>query len=931
MIIALLIISVATVVVPRSVFGQGGPTVTGVGPWTQVGNYGSSSTTPGQGGIGTLGASCVVYRSYVYCIGGQNPQGTDISDVFYAQLTASGISGWTETTDYGATTGSSGNGGTGVEWPSCVESGDYVYCVAGATGAGIVSKVYYAQLSSSGVGPWTETRDYASNSTSDGSAGIKIFQLSCVADSGYIYCVGGGSGASSRVFYAQLSSSGVGPWMETTDYGAATGKTGSGGVPIGSNICVDNTGYIYCIGGMTTGYVVVSDVFSAPVSSSGVGAWTENEDYGSNSTSNGTGGTPIWGTACVVYYSYIICVGGTTSGHAETAQVFFAQDQEIVGWFETAAGPIPTYWDDCFGDNGLFGYMICLGQGSPDVYSAEIDTPTSLHHPDISTILSSKVITAGDSVFDTATLTGENMPAGGNVTYSYFSNGDCTGNPAAVVGTVDVTPQGGVPNSANRTFPLAGTYGFVAKYNGDANDAPVESDCEMLTVNPSSSGTTTTNKVTPILYTSLNPSTTINAGRQAYDSAGFVGGSLVTPAGGNVTYYRYSGVNCTGVQSELGTVFVNSNGSVPNSPYTTFPNAGTYYYSASYTGDSNNNPTASACEKLTVVPPSTSSSSSSTSSEPSSESSSTSTTSTTTTPTNPTPTAGNGELLDIGIGVLAVALLGGGYYFWRRGSKGGPTTPPPSNAPPINPTGTEPPQEASCCGPDVTDNVLGGMLVLLRDFFSWSKEDQDEHLSWLTNPLYFQNAWDIDPLKPVNPKDPNPTGYELTLKPFEGICMNPKDPCYPSVVFLNNCHHPQVVNYVMWGVLSKLGAAAGDSGYTSTTYSTLHYGRSGGIGDYQDQVAMAEVGWWLADSYLSMKRRGTLPPSWNPDVRNKYGAWDKNPDVGAVNKARLQSILEANQNAGRRMANCLKKCAELAKIEVTPPVFAYTWDKNRGK
>jgi len=42
-------------------------------------------------------------------------------------------------------------------------------------------------------------------------------------------------------------------------------------------------------------------VFSAPLSSSGDGAWSENTDYGAESGSNGTGGEPIYGTSYVVY------------------------------------------------------------------------------------------------------------------------------------------------------------------------------------------------------------------------------------------------------------------------------------------------------------------------------------------------------------------------------------------------------------------------------------------------------------------------------------------------------------------------------------------------------------------------------------------------------------------------------------------------------
>jgi hypothetical protein len=63
---------------------------------------------------------------------GSNPPGTDLSNVYYAQVSSSGsIGGWTETTDYGAASGTTGAGGVGIEWPSCVEYNGYIYCVAG--------------------------------------------------------------------------------------------------------------------------------------------------------------------------------------------------------------------------------------------------------------------------------------------------------------------------------------------------------------------------------------------------------------------------------------------------------------------------------------------------------------------------------------------------------------------------------------------------------------------------------------------------------------------------------------------------------------------------------------------------------------------------------------------------------------------------------
>ena len=94
-----------------------------------------------------------------------------------------------------------------------------------------ISNVYYAKLSSSGIGSWQQTTGYPV----DAEGG------SCQISGGYIYCVDGAvptgtltsthgviipgvtisttsPGWSPAVFYAQVSSGGVGPWREATPY-----------------------------------------------------------------------------------------------------------------------------------------------------------------------------------------------------------------------------------------------------------------------------------------------------------------------------------------------------------------------------------------------------------------------------------------------------------------------------------------------------------------------------------------------------------------------------------------------------------------------------------------------------------------------------------------------------------------------------------------
>ncbi|HEX4862818.1 MAG TPA: ice-binding family protein [Acidimicrobiales bacterium] len=110
--------------------------------------------------------------------------------------------------------------------------------------------------------------------------------------------------------------------------------------------------------------------------------------------------------------------------------------------------------------------------------SGAIMPPPSLS---ISTTPSGSV-PAGGTISDSATVSGGLSPSG-DVTFTLFAPGDptCSGTPFATrMGTL----VGGTASSGNVTAGAAGTYNWVATYNGDANNAPVTSPCgsEMVVV-----------------------------------------------------------------------------------------------------------------------------------------------------------------------------------------------------------------------------------------------------------------------------------------------------------------------------------------------------------------------------------------------------------------------------------------------------------------
>jgi len=206
--------------------------------------------------------------------------------------------------------------------------------------------------------------------------------------------------------------------------------------------------------------------------------------------------------------------------------------------------------------------------------------------PTLTTTLSASTITVGNSVFDSAALSGS-FQASGTVTYDYFSGSTCAGTATAVGGAVTVT-NGIVPNSASQAYNTAGPYSFQAIYSGDAKNSGTVSTCEPLTVNPSQGVTVTT---------AFSPSSPI-VGGAATDSATLSG--TTSTAGGTVAYTLFSNGACTSLGNVVSTVNVAS-AVVPNSRAVTFNNTGTYAFQASYSGDANNNPATSACEPLTVA------------------------------------------------------------------------------------------------------------------------------------------------------------------------------------------------------------------------------------------------------------------------------------------------------------------------------------------
>ena len=199
----------------------------------------------------------------------------------------------------------------------------------------------------------------------------------------------------------------------------------------------------------------------------------------------------------------------------------------------------------------------------------------------------------GQSFTDTATLTGAHSPTG-SITFDVYNNANCTGT---VLFTSTNGLSGNSATSGSYTPPSAGSYYIAASYPGDGNNNSASSACsnEVVTV-----GKGTPSVTTALLTSSLSP----YVGLYDDDVATVSGGHSPN---GYVTFNIYTTNNCSGAIWNTSTNSLS--GTSPNGPtaqsnsFGPFTPGVTYYFDATYNGDSNNSSASSPCasEPVTVT------------------------------------------------------------------------------------------------------------------------------------------------------------------------------------------------------------------------------------------------------------------------------------------------------------------------------------------
>jgi hypothetical protein len=198
----------------------------------------------------------------------------------------------------------------------------------------------------------------------------------------------------------------------------------------------------------------------------------------------------------------------------------------------------------------------------------------------------------GTAVTDTAALSDGSSP-GGTIEFKLYGpsgTAACSGT-AVFDQAVTVTADGSY-TSPSFSPSQAGTYWWTASYSGDANNNAAATSCGDESV--------AIGKASPAISTTASAGGPV--GTVVIDTTNLSGG--FSP-GGTVEFKLYgpsAAADCSGAPVDDETVTVTGNGNYTTLTGFTPSQAGTYWWTASYSGDASNNPAATNCgdEQVTI-------------------------------------------------------------------------------------------------------------------------------------------------------------------------------------------------------------------------------------------------------------------------------------------------------------------------------------------
>jgi N-acetylneuraminic acid mutarotase len=401
----------------------------------------STSTANGSQSTELFNAGSVIYNGYIYFIGGETSLGATVATVSYTALTANGAlsapgtCAGTVTGDWCySTSTANGNLPGNEDRQTAVVYNGYIYYMSNG--------IQYTAITSTGA--LSAPAYCAGTITGDWCQITGVYPLetgaTAVVYNGYIYYMGGvtsGAALTNLVYYWPISSDGAPGTFITSDSLPQTTATATS---------VAYNGYVYEIGGeqQTGSYgniVVYAQIAGAGV----VGSWTTN--------TNGLPTATYYATSAV-YNNYIYEIGGNNSAANVTTVNYAAISASgaIGSWGTTGALPVALDYSTSvvYASNGNYGYVYVVGGYSSSItpiveYAGINPTGGTLITPG-----SCPGSTTGDWCASTSTANGSLPAATSNATsviynnYIYVMSGETTGNtPVATVDYTTINPSNG--------------------------------------------------------------------------------------------------------------------------------------------------------------------------------------------------------------------------------------------------------------------------------------------------------------------------------------------------------------------------------------------------------------------------------------------------------------------------------------------------------
>jgi hypothetical protein len=501
-----------------------------------------------------ISADTIVVGSPQHAVGGNPDQGA-------VYVYSKPGSGWVNATQTAELTASDGAEYDALGWTVAV-SGDTIATGAplravGANGAQGAVYVYTEP-----AGGWINATQTAELTASDGDAadqlgssvGVSVDTITAGAPQRTI----AGHGAQGAVYVYTKPGGG---WTNATQTSELTAPDGTSGDELGSSVAISGS-TIAAGSPRRTNSRGALYVFSSGLS---ISTTQQPASAGLGSTiadqATVSGGDSPTGTVTFRLYN-----NASASGTA-----LFTSTVPLVSGVATSAGYKPAtpgtyYWVATYDGDA----------NNPALSSGPADEPVTVKATaSLSTTQQPASAAVGSSIADQANVTGSYSPTG-TVTFHLYNNATATGLPLF---TDTETLSSGVATSSGYVAATAGTYYWVATYNGDSNN--------LATTSGPTDEPVTVTMVTPSISTTQQPATAA-IGSSIADKATVSGG--YNPSG-TVTFNLYDNSGGTGAPLFTDTEPLSS-GSATSAGYATTA-IGTYYWVASYSGDTNNNAVSS--------------------------------------------------------------------------------------------------------------------------------------------------------------------------------------------------------------------------------------------------------------------------------------------------------------------------------------------------